>query len=58
MVTKSKEKSLKEGAANLSNAKNGERLLEASIGFGSKHDIHTFGNHFRRVGGKEAESRL
>lgn len=58
MVTKPKEKSLKKRAANLSNVTNGERLMEASTGFGSKCGIHTFENHFRRVGGKEAESRL
>lgn len=57
MVTKSK-KILKKGAANLSNVTDGERFLEESIGFGSKGDIHTFENHFRRVGRKETESRL
>lgn len=55
---KRKGEEFKKGAANLSSVTDGERLLEPSIGFGGKGDSHTFENHFRRVSGKEAESRL
>lgn len=57
-ATKSKEKHLKKGVVNLSNVTDVERWLEAPSGFGSKGGVHTFENHFRRRGGKEAESKL
>lgn len=57
-VTKSKGKHLKKGVVNLSNVTDVGRLSEAHIGFGSKGDVHTFENHFRSMGGKEAESKL
>lgn len=43
----------------MSNVTNGERSLEASIGFGSWGNGHTIEKHFKRISRKgEAESTL
>lgn len=51
-------RSLKKKVVNLSNIADAERSLQAPIGFGSKGNIYTFENYFRRMGEGGTESRL